>query len=328
MNLLPKRVALHPSLASLRAPALPLGSTGRPLLFLLAVLWLATAPVALAQPVFEFTQELDFDEPEAWAMKTFTTLSTTSALGPVEEGERGRIDLGLEVLQVPHFDTEQRTVGFGGFKEEDLNRSPVWGRLRADFGLGAGFTLTLGWAPPVEVDGVEANLISVSLARRLYTGRRWQLGARLHAQGGEADGDFTCAEGGDLRFTPGSPGNPFGCEAPSRDTMTMDAYGASLVASFSGGGKGPRWHFEAGWNQLDMEFQVDALTFGIRDRTLLLADGDVTHLAAGATWDLGAATRLGVEVFYAPLDVQRSGDLSPRSDDLLNFRVLGRYRLR
>lgn len=290
---------------------------------------LVSVSPSLAQPIFEFTQELDFDAPESWAMKLFTATSLPSTLGPVERSEPGRIDLGFELIQVPHLDLEQRTVGFGGFKEEDLNRSPIWARLRLDVGLGGGFTLGLGWVPPVEVDGVEANLVSLALSRPIAGGQRWSLGLQLRAQNGEAQGDFTCAAGGDESFAPGSAENPFGCEAPSNDEVTMDSWGADLVWGLEARSpKAPSWHLAVGWSQLDLAFQVDALTFGFRDRTRLETNGDIVHFAAGASWTLGERLGITSELFYTPLDVQRIGQSSPEDDPLLHLRVLGRWRLR
>ena len=64
------------------------GSRPRLLLLLSLLVPLATWPTAPAvaqePPVFEIVQELDFDEPEAWAMKYFTSASLMSSLGPVE----------------------------------------------------------------------------------------------------------------------------------------------------------------------------------------------------------------------------------------------------
>lgn len=300
-----------------------------PVLAVLLVAWSIASPAARAQPTFEFTQQLDFDEPEAWAMKFFTAACLPSLVGPVEERERGRIDLGFELLQIPHLDREQRTVGFGGFKEEDLNRSPVWGRLRLDVGLGGGFTLGVGWVPPVEGDGVEANLVSLGLSRPIIQGQRWSLGLHLRGQVGEAQGDFTCAAGGDERFAPGTPENPFGCEAPSNDEVTMDSWGADLVWSLRARGpRAPSWHVAAGWSRLDLSFQVDALTFGFRDRSRLETEGEIVHFAAGASWRLGERLGLATELFWAPLDIQRVGQISTEDDPLVHLRVLGRWRLR
>ncbi len=313
-------------------PASVSGAPSRFLVFLSLLVssatWQATPVVAQEPPVFEIVQELDFDEPEAWAMKYFTSASLMTSLGPVESLEPWTVDLGLELLQIPHLDQEQRTVGFGGFKEEDLNRSPVSARLRLALGLPGRLNLVLGLTPPVEVDGIEANLFSLALERALVDRDRWGLGLRAYGQVGEAEGDLTCTAGGDEQFPPGSPENPFGCEAPSNDTVTLEYTGVELNAHYRPrGSRAPVIHAGVAFNQLDMEFQVDALTFGFRDRTLQLAEGDTVSWTLGATWGLSTKTRLGLELFYSALDVQRIGQ-ETENDPLLHLRAMVRYRLR
>lgn len=296
--------------------------------WVLCVVCLLCAPATAQVEIFDPVQDLDFDDPEAWAMKFFTSVSLLSSLGPVDRPAAGDVDVGMELISVPHLDREQRTVGFGGFKEEDLNRSPVWARIRAKVGLGRGWGLEVGWAPPVEFDGVEADLWSLALEKHLWLGERWSFGLRAYGQTGEARGDLTCAEGGDELFPPGSPENPFGCEGPSSDTISMDYVGAEIVGSYdpSPGESGIELHGGVSINHLDMEFQVDARTFGFLDRSLLRADGDTVALTLGATWQTGRLGRLGGEVFYSPLDVRRSQDVE--SDDLLHLRLIWRWRLR
>ena len=70
----------------------------------LLVLWLAS-PVN-AQTVIDFTDELDFDDPEAWAMKYFTSATLLTSIGAVETLEPGAIELGFEAMQIPHLDRE------------------------------------------------------------------------------------------------------------------------------------------------------------------------------------------------------------------------------
>ena len=291
---------------------------------------LLCGPAAAQVEVFDPVQDLDFDDPEAWAMKFFTSVSLLTGLGPVDDRGVGEVTLGLELLSVPHLDREQRTVGFGGFKEEDLNRSPVWARLRGEVGLGGGWGLVVGWAPPVEVDGIEADLWSLALEKSLWRGDRWSLGLRAYGQAGEAQGDLTCTEGGDELFPPASPENPFGCEGPSSDSITMEYLGAELVASYDpspADGRTPELHAGVSVNHLDMEFQVDARTFGFLDRSLLRADGDTIALTFGATWQTGLRGRLGGEIFYSPLDVRRRPE-GVESDDLLHLRLIWRWRIR
>lgn len=298
------------------------------------VLLMMSAP-GKAQFVSDGIDQLDFDDPEAWAMKYFSSISLTTGLGPVERSEKGSVELGLELMQSPDLSAEEQRVGFDGAKEEDLNRTPAWARFRARFGLPAGFSAGFGVVPPVEVEGVEAALISVFLERPLVQRERWGLGARMFAQVGMVDGDFTC-KGSEIGV-PGSPADQFGCEAASTDEVTLDHRGLELnlwrEVGRSGRRSGPVLHAGISVQEHDLEFQVNARTFGFIDRTLLLADGSTVSYTVGATFELAEKLKLGTELFYTPLDVRRldldSFELGPvQNDALLNLRLLLRYRLR
>lgn len=302
----------------------------RTLLSLCLLLW--TLPLG-AQEVIAPIDTLEPEDPEAWAMQLFASISLPTSLGPLSTLERGELSLSGELLQVPHLDQRQRTVGFGGFKEEDLNRSPVAARLRAQLGLGAGWTIEAGLAPPIEIDGVEATLLSLALEKRLWSGPRAAWALRVHGLSGEIEGDLTCTEGADHLFPPGSAENPFGCEAPSNDEMSIDSYGVEGLASWKlrGTEASPTLFGGVSWTRHEMEFQVDALTFGFRDRALLLAEDEAVAVRGGFSWPWGRSV-LGGEVLYAPLDVRRRGDggrFGPvESDDLVQLRLLWRLRVR
>lgn len=280
-------------------------------------------------PTISPVEELDFDRPEAWAMKYFGSVSLLTGLGAPRERRPGSVELAFEAGWIPSLSEEQRTVGFGGTKEEDLNKLSAFGRLRATFGLGRKLSLTAGWVPPVAVSGVQANLVSLALERPLLApDAGWGLGLRLYGQVGEIEGDFTCTDD-DLQAPPGEPGNEFGCEARSSDTYDLAYTGLELVGSYAfAGGKAPRLHFGAAANYLDMELQVDALTSGLRDRTLLLADGWSWSLSGGARWGLDSRTDFAAELFYTPLDVVRPPSTASENDALFNLRLLVAYRLR
>ena len=68
------------------------------------ILWLLGLSLAcpvVAQDVLDIEQQLDFDAPEAWAMKYFTSTSLLTSLGAVEALEPGAVELGLEAIQIP-----------------------------------------------------------------------------------------------------------------------------------------------------------------------------------------------------------------------------------
>ncbi len=294
---------------------------------LLVLALLPAASAAEAQETFAPTIQLDSDAPEAWALRYFTSASLFTGWGPEKRRASGAIDFAVETIWVPSLDAEQRRVGYGGFKEEELNRAPVWARLRAGIALPAGFEAEIGYIPPLEIEGVKANLVSLALSRRIYEKGPWALGLRLHLQRGNVRGDFTCKKGGDHLFPAGSPENAFGCEAPSKDEVKLDSTGLELSGSVDLGGKKPNLYAAVSWNQMDVEFQVDALTFGFHDRTLLKNKGDTVTFTTGATWALRGRTSLGFEILYAPLEIQRPGK-EQETDALLNARAVFRVPLR
>jgi hypothetical protein len=267
---------------------------------------LATAAPSFAQSGSQ-VDELDWDRPEAWAMKYFNSVSILTGLGPPRARETWSFEIGLELDTIPRLDEDQRRVGFGGLKVEDLNRLPVFFRPRLTIGLPAKWSLDLAYVPPLEVRGVKSHLLALGLERPVYSAGPWTLGVRFYGQIGEVESDFTCSED-DASHPPGSPDNIWGCEAPSEDEVTLNYLG---VAS----------------NYMDMEFQVNALTFGVVDQTLLLADGWTWSFNGGASWSLGGRTSLAVELFYSPLSVVRPPSTSTENDPLLNLRTMLRFDL-
>ena len=75
----------------------------------------------------------------------------------------------------------------------------------------------------------------------------------------------------------------------------------------------------------ELQAQVDALTFDVRDRSRLVADGTLQYGAIGVRRGLGYHWSLGAEVLYVPLYVRR-GDAAARTNDALtSLRLQLRY---
>lgn len=292
-----------------------------------AVLALAAVDAA-AQEVVGTTEELSFDRPEAWAMKYFASVSMLTGLGPPESRDPWSVDAAVELGWLPHLDEDQRRVGFNGTKVEHLNRMPVLVRPRFRVGLPARLALDLSWVPPVEVEGVKANLVAVAVERPVVEREKWSLGLRAMGQVGDLEGDLTCSEE-DASHPPGSPGNEFGCEAPSQDTVGLDYAGLAATGGVDLTAEGTAaLHWAVGASHLDLEFQVDALTYGVRDRNRLLADGWTYWASLGVTWQPWQRTRVAAEAFYAPLEVRRNPTAAVENDDLFNVRFMLSHRLR
>ncbi len=281
--------------------------------------------VSFAQGADDPVEQIDFDRPESWVMKYFASVTIPTQMGPPEVRLPWSTDVDLELGWIPHLSEEQRRVGFNGVKEEDLNRSPVMIRPRFRVGLPGGFGLDLSWVPPVEVQGVKSNLLSIGIDRALWQGDRWSIGARAYAQVGETKGDFTCPESA-ASYPPGDPENIWGCEAPSSDTVSMDYFGLAVTGGFRLNERGTQAvFFGAGTTSMDLTFQTDAVTYGFHDRTRLETDGWTSFINAGFSWDAWERSRFSVEAFYSPLDVRRLGETT-KNDPLFNIRAMYKYR--
>ncbi len=288
-----------------------------------AILLIAAAGTTSAQ-IIDDVEELDWDRPEVWAMKYFNSVSLLTGLGPPRAREPWSFEIGLELDTIPHLDEGQRRIGFGGAKVEDLNRLPVFFRPRLTIGLPAKWSLDVAYVPPLEVRGVKSHLFALGLERPVYSAGPWTLGIRFIGQIGEVESDFTCSEK-DASHPPGSPDNVWGCEAPSEDEVSLNYVGAAFTGGYRYRKTDFHWGLAA--NYMDMEFQVNALTFGVIDRTLLLADGWTWSFNGGASWSLGGRISLAVELFYSPLSVVRPPSNRTENDPLLNLRTMLRFDL-
>ena len=284
------------------------------------LLLLATGP-ARAQAEFRQDEVLDAGRPEAWAMRHATGTTLLTGFG-AEAPAPGRWELALDLGHIPRLDPDQRRVGFDGTKLEDLNKSPVFGRLRVRAGMGGGWFGELGYTPPLLVEGVRPErLLAAAVGREFLVHPRWRMSARVLGQHGGVGGDITCPER--LAGVADPVRNPYGCQAASDDEVAMNYYGASLAA---GGRSGAwHWHAEAGAVRSELQVQVDAITFDVHDRSRLVANGWMRWFALGVRRELSRHWALGAEVLHVPLSVRRPGQDS-EDDPLTSLRLQLRWQ--
>lgn len=295
-----------------------------PAALLPTVLAAQTGPVAPIR--LEEVEVLGFDRPESWAMKYFASVSLLTGLGTPGPVEPGSIELAFESGLVPSLGEEKRRVGFLGSKVEDLNRTNLFGRLRITFGLPRQFAVTLGFTPPLEMDGVTPTLYNLAIARPVLDTSGWRLGLRLHAQTGAIEGDLTCPR--DVAGLDDPVRNPDGCLASSDDEVTLEYVGLELSVTPKVWGE--RWepHLAVSVNRMDLDFQVRARYSVFDDRNLLVTEGTTLAAAAGLAYRWSDRLEIAGEVFYAPLEVERDPQRGARNDELVNARLLLGYRLR
>jgi hypothetical protein len=279
---------------------------------------------ARAQPVVRQDAHVAADSPEAWAMKYFAGSTIMTGFGATPVLRAGDWIATLDVGHIPTLDEAQQRVGFGGAKSEDLNKTPVFGRVRFGVGMPGAWLAELGFTPPVTLNGAQPrDLISVALGHRLFERGPYTLSMRAFGQHGRVRGDITCPA--TLAGIADRDRNPFGCQASSKDQFALHDYGIELV---SGWRLGP-WHAHAGvgFVRTELAVQVDALTFDVRDRSRLVSRGGMPFVTVGGSNDLDARWNVGLEVLFVPLRVRRGFDAQPQSDPLASVRVQVRYRI-
>ncbi len=281
---------------------------------------------ASAQEVFRFDEHLDSDRPEAWAMNYFTSVTLLSGLSVPHSRGVGSVEIAAEAGWIPHLSLGERTVGFNGTKEEDLNHSPLFARPRVTIGLPWRTALTLSYVPPIKIAGLKPHLFAFALERPLYERDPLTIGLRFYGQVGKVTGPITCYSDV-VKFPPGSNENPYGCEEKSNDRAGQNYLGLELSAAWrleQLGGLTP-WAAVAG-NYLDTEAQVNALTYGVRDRSLLTSESWTFSASAGAAYPLTGRVSVSLGLFYTPLQVERPTSTSRDNDALFNVRALISYR--
>lgn len=276
-----------------------------PALILFSLVVAAGPGAALAQAEFRDDEALAADRPEAWALRHAAAATTFTAFGATSPLRPGDWSLAIDLGQVPHLDRRQRTVGFQGTKLEDLNKSPVFGRLRGRLGLPGGWVAELGYTPPLEVDGVRArDLFAFAFGRRLLERGEFTLSARAFGQSGGFEGDITCPA--ELAGAPETAINPYGCEAPSHDRVRLRYHGLDLTAAMQRDGWS--WHATGGAVRTELAVRVDALTYGVRDRSRLSSRAGQGYVALGGGRRIGRHWWLAAEVLHVPLRVRRTMD--------------------
>jgi hypothetical protein len=280
------------------------------------------AQPALAQVVVRQDENLGGDRPEAWAMKRVAGASLMTAFGEIPALDAGQWSLALDAGNVPRLSRTEQRVGFNGEKLEDLNKSPVFGRLHLRVGLPAGWVAEFGYTPPLAINGARPrDMVAAAIGRRLLQRGAFSLSARAFGQHGGIAGDITCPQA--LAGVADFERNPYGCQAASDDRIDVNDYGIDVVGGWD---RGPwHWHADGGIVRTELQVQVDALTFDTRDRSRLVANGYIRYVAIGVRRSVGDHWSVGGEVLHVPLDVRRRPGEGTRGAPLTSLRVQLRY---
>lgn len=264
-------------------------------------------------------QKFDLDTPEGWAMAFMTTSAQNLGQMPPRAVNIRDLSISAELSSIPHLTKEQQIVGIGGTKNEDLNKSPVFGRLRASVGLPWDISAEISWTPPFQInDSKPDDLWGAALSKPIFNNEKIGIGLRLFLLRGGVIASVTCSEDV-INFEAYSDENFVGCVDLSKDRLQMNHEGVEVFLSFNNSSEIHPWISLASSN-IDSSVKIDAPLQAGRERSTIHSSGSTQTLSAGFNYDLDEDWSLSLSGSYTPLDVERPND-SSGNDDFWNVRV-------
>ena len=263
-------------------------------------------------------QEVDFDSPEGWGMAFMTTSSQNLGQVPPHSVNVKDILISAELSSIPRLSKEQQKIGFGGFKDEDLNKSPAFGRIRASIGLPWDLNAEISWTPPIQINNSKPdNLWGAALSKPIINNEKIGLGLRLFLVRGGAIASVTCSED-NLNFDLYTPQNTAGCIALSDDKLKMDHEGIEIFLSLTSSSAILPWISLASSN-LDNSVEINAPLEVGRERATVYSSGTTQTISFGFTYDFNEDWSFNASSSYTPLDVRRP-NYNSGNDNFWNVR--------
>ena len=261
-----------------------------------------------------FAYEVKSNSPEGWAMAYTTSSSLNLGLIPPKSSVYGDINISAELSSIPKLSAAQQKIGFSGTKNEDLNKSPVFGRLRLGMGMGWNTTAELSWTPPFKINGAKPkNLWGLSISRSFMVNDEWHAGLRIFALQGSVFADVTCSKDR-ASIEPLTDGNSVGCTGISNDKLTMDHRGIETSLSFNELRSGLKPWISLALSDIDPSVQVDAPLINGRELAFLRTQNKVQTYSMGVNFDYDKEYMLTLSGSYTPLSVDRPIKLDSNED--------------
>jgi hypothetical protein len=271
-------------------------------------------------------ERFDIDTPEGWAMAFMTTSAQNLGQMPPQSVNIKDLSISAELSSIPRLSKEQQKVGLGGSKNEDLNKSPAFGRLRASMGLPWNVSAEISWTPPIKINNSKPDhLWGAALSKPVFNNEKIGIGLRLFMLRGGVIASVTCSEDV-IKFELYSDENFVGCVGLSNDRLQMNHEGIEVFLSFKNSSAIDPWISLASSN-IDSSVDIDAPIYNsetpleeFRQESTIHSSGLTHTFSAGFNYDLDENWRLNLSGSYTPLDVQRSNNTS-ENDDFWNLRL-------
>jgi len=263
--------------------------------------------LALVSIVIQFKaagENVAINSPEGWGMSYQTAATFNLGDGIIPELEIGEFFLSGEVSTIPKLNTDQQKIGFGGFKYEDLNKSPVFGRGKVGAGFFWNSVLELSLTPSIEINGAKPNnLWGLAWSKNLLQQSDYNLGLRIYKINGSATAAVTCSK--DVVAEPlYSSGNFSGCIGTSSDKLNFTHNGYEFILSKLSQTKLMPWISYARTN-INPSVHIDAPLEFVRERAFVETSGNLNTFNIGLNYYMSKQWRFNFGTSYTPLDVQR-----------------------
>ena len=260
--------------------------------------------LAVAIPTRVVAQNDCFPSKQSHEAQTFGILSVPLAFSAVEapSNQSGHVvRIGVVVSSVPNVDatTSTPTTCRPGKGPENTNLLNAVPSPRIEVALPGHFAVEASWVPPVTVNQVKADLISLALSKTVSIANGLlALRARAHGTLGVVHAPITCDDQA-LK----DPTSECFNGTRSDDTFHPNIFGADLTLGWSPPSSRLRPYVGAGYNRLQPRFRVNFTnSFGDIDRTRVTVDLNRLVVFGGATWRIVRALDLSGEVYAAPSD--------------------------
>jgi hypothetical protein len=277
------------------------------------------APLVFFSCISYGDERFDLDTPEGWAMTFMTSSAQNLGQMPPQSVNISDISISAELSSIPRLTKEQQKVGLGGFKDEDLNKSPAFGRLRASLGLPWDINAEISWTPPFQINGSKPDdLWGAALSKPLFSNEKIGIGLRLFLLRGGVTASVTCSEDV-INFEAYSDENFVGCVGLSDDRLQMNHEGVEVFLSFNNLSVILPWISLASSN-IDSSVDIDAPLKAGRETGTIHSSGSIQTLSVGFNYALDDDWSLNLSGSYTPLDVQRQNDHSD-NDDFWNLKA-------
>ena len=254
--------------------------------------------------LFLNAEKVDITSPEGWGMSYQTASSLNLSDGFIEDLKLGDFRISAEVSNIPSLNAKQQKIGFGGFKYEDLNKSPVFGRGKVSSGFYWNSVLELSLTPSIEINGAKPkNLWGLAWSKNLLQNDDYNLGLRIYKLNGSATAAVTCSK--DVVAEPlYSSGNFSGCIGTSSDKLNFTHNGFEFILSKLNQTKLMPWISYARTN-ISPSVHIDAPLEFIRERAFVETAGNLNTINIGLNYYMSNQWRFNIGTSYTPLDVQR-----------------------